>query len=178
MAAADRDIDLGQGNRAGWGVLMQPALLFATPILAAMLVALSAIDLASRRLPDWLTLPLAALGLGGVLMWDASSLAVHLLAALVGFLCFWSTASLYRRFRGQDGLGLGDAKLLAAAGAWLGPLYLAPVVFTAAVLALAAVAVLRIAGRQISLQSSVPFGPFLSAGFFGFWCVEAGARLP
>lgn len=71
-------------------------------------------------------------------------------------------------------LGLGDAKLLAAAGAWLGPLYLAPVVFIGAVLALGFALTLRLLGHKVSSQSTLPFGPFLGIGFFGMWCAKIG----
>ena len=131
-----------------------------------VLAAASVIDLRSRRLPDYLTLPLVGLGLFRAWSIEPNSILPHLLAALLGFLTFYLIATFYRRVRGFDGLGLGDAKLLAAAGAWLGPLYLAPVVFVGAMLALAAALSLRLLGRQVSLQSTLPFGPFLSASFF------------
>jgi leader peptidase (prepilin peptidase)/N-methyltransferase len=41
----------------------------------------------------------------------------HALGALAGFVSFAAIAGVYRRARGREGLGLGDAKLLAAAGA-------------------------------------------------------------
>jgi leader peptidase (prepilin peptidase)/N-methyltransferase len=109
---------------------------------------------------------------------DAGTATPHILAAILGFLSFYLIATFYRRLRGYDGLGLGDAKLLAAAGAWLGPLYLAPVVFVSAVLALVAALILRLLGRQVSLQSTLPFGPFLSASFFGFWCLKISGWSP
>lgn len=143
-----------------------------------MLAAASAIDLRSRRLPDCLTLPLTALGLIQALAVELGAILPHTLAALLGFLSFYFIATFYRRIRGYDGLGLGDAKLLAAAGAWLGPLYLAPVVFVGAVLALVAALILRLLGRNVSLQSTLPFGPFLSAGFFGFWCLKISGWSP
>jgi leader peptidase (prepilin peptidase) / N-methyltransferase len=142
-------------------------------ILAALLVVACAADVRSRRLPDIITVPLIAFGLG--LQWLAGGLDQFWLGALgaaLGFLSFWLIATLYRRARGYDGLGLGDAKLLAAAGAWLGPIYLAPVVFVAAILALATVQILRLRGEAITTQTIVPFGPFLSIAFFGFWCLK------
>ncbi|OEO31861.1 hypothetical protein VW23_014385 [Devosia insulae DS-56] len=136
------------------------------------------IDIRSRRLPDYVTLPLTALGLILTLALEPGAILPHTLAALLGFLAFYLIATLYRRLRGHDGLGLGDAKLLAAAGAWLGPLNLAPVVFVGAVLALVAALILRLLGRNVSLQMTLPFGPFLSAGFFGFWCLKISGWSP
>lgn len=144
----------------------------ATLILAAALLASSLIDIRTRRLPDWLTLPLLVLGLALALLREPPGLHSHVLAAVLGFLAFYLIAALYRRYRGQHGLGLGDAKLLAAAGAWLGPVYLAPVVFFGAILALGFVVILRVLGRTVSWQMTLPFGPFLSAGVFVCWCLR------
>lgn len=141
-----------------------------TLVLAVALIAVAIIDLKTYRIPDWLTLPLVAIGLWATYADDPDRLLLHVLAALIGFLAFWLVARLYRRARNIDGLGLGDAKLLAAAGAWLGPLYIAPVVLLSAVLALCVVLILRLVGRRVSWQSRLPFGPFLSAAFFFFWC--------
>lgn len=143
-----------------------------TLLLAAALGVLSVIDLRTQRLPDVLTLPLVAIGLGMTALDAPSQLVLHALAATLGFLAFWLVAEFYRRARGIDGLGLGDAKLLAAAGAWLGPFYLAPIVLLSALLALGFVLILRLLGRQVSWQSRLPFGPFLSAAFFAFWCFK------
>src|SRR3546814_16185239 len=44
----------------------------------------------------------------------------HLVVALLGFALLAGLGFFYRRWRGRDGLGLGDAKLAAAGGAWLG----------------------------------------------------------
>lgn len=152
--------------------------IFATIALAVVLIVASVIDIRSRRLPDHLTLTSLALGLLLTLALEPGGLPLHVVAAAIGFLALYLVAATYRRLRGIDGLGLGDAKLLAAAGAWLGPLYLAPVVFVSAVLALLTVLILRLLGRQVSLQSTLPFGPFLSAGFFGLWCLKISGWSP
>lgn len=149
-----------------------PIEVWATVGLVGALGACSAIDIRSRRTPDWLTLPLIVAGLVyagsdgvGAGLWS-------LVGAVLGFLSLSLTSRLYLHLRHQHGLGLGDAKLLAAAGAWLGPLYLAPVVFLGAVLALVFALGLRAAGRAVSWQTTLPFGPFLSAGFFICWCAR------
>lgn len=72
-------------------------------------------------------MPLLLAGLVLHLVTDRENLPLYLLASALGFsLSLWAVARLYRALRGFDGLGLGDAKLLAAAGAWLGPFLPAP----------------------------------------------------
>lgn len=146
--------------------------MFQSAVLLAILTNASFVDLRTRRLPDWLTLPLMTLGLLATWLISPVDLLLHILGAILGFFAFWVVAHLYRSLRGKDGLGLGDAKLLAAAGAWLGPLYLAPIVFVSALLALVTVLMLRLSGRAISSQTVLPFGPFLSIGFFSLWCFK------
>jgi leader peptidase (prepilin peptidase)/N-methyltransferase len=138
------------------------------------LITCAVIDVRERRLPDWLTLPLAVSGLLYTLLGSVTDAAWHLLGAIIGFVALYLVSKAYLHLRHQHGLGLGDAKLLAAAGAWLGPLYLAPVVLIASVLALGWVQVLRLAGRSVGWQTTLPFGPFLAVGFFACWCAKLG----
>jgi leader peptidase (prepilin peptidase)/N-methyltransferase len=71
--------------------------------------------------------------------------------------------------RGREGLGGGDAKLLAASGAWLGATTLPQVVLLAALSALAAAACLRLAGIRLGVHSALPFGPFLALATWALW---------
>lgn len=134
-------------------------------LLGWWLLALALIDLRTLRLPDALTLPLA--GLGPVAAWfdllPDLTLSSALLGAAAGYLTLATVAWAYRRWRGRDGLGLGDAKLLAAAGAWLGPAQLPHVVLLAALLGLLLALVRRTPLRG---DSEVPFGPPLAAAFW------------
>ncbi|MFZ4215570.1 prepilin peptidase, partial [Pantoea endophytica] len=95
--------------------------LFCTLILFWMLLALTAIDLEHKLLPDALTLALLWAGLlfqsSGIL---PSTLKDAVWGAAGGFFVFWLVAEAYLCFRGCEALGMGDAKLLAALGAWLG----------------------------------------------------------
>ncbi|AHN75681.2 hypothetical protein DA70_15295 [Pandoraea pnomenusa] len=149
----------------------------------ATMLALALIDVDTRLLPDALTLPLVWAGLlcsaaGVTLPVDAS-----VTGAALGYGAMWTMAGAYRALTGQDGLGGGDAKLVAACGAWLGwvgvPLMLA-FGATAATLAFAVLALWR--GRAV--RAPLPFGPWLSLGalasalwgepFLGLWLYPGG----
>ena len=138
--------------------------------LAAALVALSVIDLRRFRLPDRLTLPLAAAGLAAAALAGGLEAALlHGLAAVLGFLVLYGVDRIYLRVRGRHGLGLGDAKLFAAAGAWVGLDGLASVLLAASVLGLAGVAAATLAGRTFTATTALPFGPLLAAGLWLVW---------
>ena len=74
---------------------------------------------------------------------------------------FCADCLVFERVTGQEGLGAGDFKLLAALGAWLGPLPLIPLVFLAASAGAGVGLVLRARG-QLREGRYVPFGPFLA----------------
>jgi leader peptidase (prepilin peptidase) / N-methyltransferase len=141
--------------------------LLASVVLALPLAVLSAIDLREYRLPDVLTLPLA---IAGVLVswWFApASLWWTIASMVIGFVLLAGVGMLYSHLRNREGLGLGDAKLFAASGAWLGLEGLPGVLLIACVAAI--VALLVAAWRsKISATTRVPFGPFLA---FGTWIV-------
>ena len=80
-----------------------------------------------------------------------------------------AVAASYRALRGREGLGGGDAKLLAASGAWLGAAALPQVILFAALGALAHAAVQRLAGKRLGRHSAMPFGPFLAVATWFLW---------
>ncbi len=134
-----------------------------------ILIALGFIDYQTGYLPDMLTLPLIALGL--ITSWFGFYVPfiIGLVGAVIGFLTFWLIALYYRRLRGKEGMGLGDAKLLSALGAWCGSLGLAPIVLIASVSALAWVGVTAIKGKSIAADTPIRFGPALAmAGIIVF----------
>jgi leader peptidase (prepilin peptidase)/N-methyltransferase len=77
---------------------------------------------------------------------------------------FWLLRRLYFAFRKIQGLGLGDVKFLAAAGLWTGVAGLPLLLMVAALTALACTGVMQLAGRQLTGQTSISFGPFLAIG--------------
>jgi leader peptidase (prepilin peptidase)/N-methyltransferase len=150
--------------------------LWAGCALGWALLALAWIDAASWRLPDVLTLPLILAGLLQTMWLEPEALFDRALAAALGYTAFLVLNLTYRRLRGRDGLGLGDAKLLAAGGAWLGVAALPGVVLAAALAALAWAAAQRLRGVTLSGESRLAFGPFLAAGIWLMWLL-AGAEL-
>ena len=134
-------------------------------ILGVALVVATAIDLKHYILPDWITLPLLIVGLwvGGTFgpgfYWSG-------VGALIGYGLIALLRWLWLRRTGKETIGLGDAKLLGAGGAWLGAAQLPIILLIASGLALF---VMLISGRAQQGQA-IPFGPFLSLGIWGAWC--------
>lgn len=154
----------------GWATLYPlPGFLPASIGLALVLALLGAIDLASFRLPDLLTLPLLAAGLAlsHVLGWEP--IVWRALAAVCGYGFLHLVAFTYERWRGHAGLGLGDAKLLGAAGAWVGLEDLPTVLLAACFTALAWAALQMTLGRAMARDTRLAFGPFLAVGFWFIW---------
>jgi leader peptidase (prepilin peptidase)/N-methyltransferase len=77
-------------------------------------------------------------------------------------------AWLFRTIRGREGLGLGDAKLLAAAGAWVGLGAIPTVVLLSALGALVGTVLLHRLLRQAAPigGTPLPFGPYLAAAIW------------
>lgn len=136
-------------------------------VLIAALIQLARIDWATHRLPNIITLPLIAAGL----LWafgTAEDFYPHLLGAALGYGVFWAVEVLYRLIRKRDGLGRGDAKLLAAGGAWCGAWALPAIVLIASVSAL-----IYILPKGEQRNTRIPFGPFLAIGIGAVWLVQA-----
>jgi leader peptidase (prepilin peptidase)/N-methyltransferase len=143
--------------------------IWATCGLGWTLLALGWIDARTMTLPDVLTLPLLAMGLIVTGLRDLNALASHAMAAGLGYCSLVGVAWLYFRLRGRDGLGRGDAKLLAAAGAWLGPALLPHTVFLAACAGLFYVGGAWLAGRRMTGATALPFGPCLALAIWLLW---------
>ncbi|MBR9825939.1 MAG: prepilin peptidase [Alphaproteobacteria bacterium] len=144
----------------------------ATLCLIGVLSVLSWIDLKSFRLPDIFTLPLIAAGLGVSLI--LGTLLLHLVAALIGYGFFFAMEQFYLRVRGLHALGRGDAKLLAAGGAWCGPYLLPLILLIASASALLYIITLgAIRGQMPSAMTRIALGPWLALGFAVCWIFRA-----
>jgi leader peptidase (prepilin peptidase)/N-methyltransferase len=144
-------------------------LLWASLGLGWTLLALATIDFRHYLLPDVLTLPLIPAGLAVTYALDPTLLEERALGAALGFGAFAAIGWAYRRLRGRAGLGLGDAKLLAAAGAWLGWPALPGLVVIAAVSALALALADALAGAKLAWTGKLAFGPYLALAFWLVW---------
>ena len=134
-----------------------------------LLVTLALLDLDHFWLPDALTLPLAILGLGFGLAGVAPAPGDHAIGAVVGFLLLAAIAWAYRRLRGREGLGQGDAKLLGAIGAWLGWRALPVVVLAACAIGFLWCAVRMVSGRSVALTDRLPLGALLACAAWAIW---------
>lgn len=150
-------------------VHVEGGLLWVTIGLGWTLLALLAMDIRYLLLADAITLPLIAAGLiiGGWL--DIQHLWLHVLGAVVGFLMMLVVARLYRALRQRDGLGLGDAKLMAAAGAWVGIQGLGSVLLYAVGLSLIYATLARASGRPIDAATPIPLGAGIALALWLVW---------
>jgi len=123
------------------------------------------IDIDHGIIPDWLNLSIAGLGLSKALIVGGplAGLEAACEGAAIGAV-FWLLRGLYFSLRKIQGLGLGDVKFLAAAGIWIGAAGLPMLVMVAALTALVCAGVMQLAGRQLTAQTSLSFGPFLAIG--------------
>lgn len=136
----------------------------ATLVLSLMLLRLSWIDFRTCRLPDVYTLPLIAAGVCLSLAGGGIDLFASLVGGVVGYALFWAIGHFYFQRHKIEGLGLGDAKLFAASGTWLGYAQLPYVLLVASITGL----LISLALRKKS-ATAIAFGPWLALGFFSVW---------
>ena len=143
-------------------------LLLELPFVAA-LIALAAIDLDHRILPNAIVYPLAAWGIAACLLVDRADLLEHLIAGAGAF-----TALLLVVLAYPAGMGVGDVKLAGVMGIYLGLSVLPAMLiafFTGTLVGLVLIAREGASARKMA----VPFGVFLAIG--GIAGVLAGPEL-
>ena len=178
IARMHLSVELAATGLALWAALAVDALLlWPSCALGWALLALAWIDWDHMRLPDALTLPLLVAGLAVTCWLDPAVAGEHAAAAALGYLALRGLAVAYRALRGREGLGAGDAKLLAAAGAWVGVAALPHVVLGGALLGILHALVLRLRGHAMTRATAVPFGPGLCAALWLVWLYEAAPAL-
>ncbi|HLH43523.1 MAG TPA: prepilin peptidase [Bryobacteraceae bacterium] len=149
-------------------------------IFSALLLALIATDLEQRILPDELTLGGTLLGVALSLFvpldsqtitllfagmnWRAGSLMEAAFGAAIASAAIWFVGWAYQKLRRREGLGLGDVKMIALMGAFLGaPNALLAIAAGSAFGAVVSLLYIRFAGKDASTYQ-LPFGSFLGVG--------------
>jgi leader peptidase (prepilin peptidase) / N-methyltransferase len=150
-----------------------PSLLANRLVFTALLVALFGTDLETQRLPNVLTIPGAVAGVVWSL-WLPPGLASSLIGLALGAGILLAIRWAWHRATGVEAMGLGDVKMLAMTGAFLGWKQVWVVLFLASI-AGAVVGIGLAASKRGSMQSRLPFGTFLALASFvsSLW----GARL-
>jgi len=154
----------------GWQGLLGAA-------LAGLMLGIAVVDGRRYVIPDALTVPAFLLGLVHETVINGPRLTDALLASLtragVAALALLAVLLIYKWVRGQDGLGFGDVKLAAVAGAWLNALTILGVIEAAALTAIAVTLYLgRLRTRQIRRRSVVPFGLYFAPMIWLGWLTE------
>lgn len=151
-------------------LLAAPGTILLSLSLGALLVALSAIDIATLRLPDALTFTVLVFGVIMVALTRPDLWPHHLLGAGIGYVALVGLELAYKRLRGRDGLGRGDAKLLGAIGMWVAWPGLAPVLLVASLSGLLAAVAGGVFGkRSLSGETPMAFGPWIALGGWVVW---------
>ncbi len=138
-------------------------------LLVALLLPIVWIDSRKLVIPDWANL---GLGLVGVTV-SYAMLARAPILILAEAAAVTATTILvmriYAGIRGQDGLGWGDVKMLAALSTWVGAYGAAWVVLIASLSGLALVVVQWMRLGDSAFERRWPFGPHLAVGLFVVW---------
>jgi leader peptidase (prepilin peptidase)/N-methyltransferase len=147
-----------------WWLPPEPILIGHHLLFTAILVVLFGTDYDVQRLPDAITLPGIVVGIF-LSPWAGPGLA----AAVAGAIAGWGVLMLVRwgwkRMTGVDGMGLGDVKMLAMIGAFLGWRQVGVVLFIASLTGAVVGVALAGVGRR-SLQTRLPFGTFLAVAAY------------
>ena len=153
-------------------------------LLGWTMLAIAVVDARRFIIPDVMSLPAIPAGLlaSGRLLEPSVAEIVridHVIGMLAGGLGLWLVRAAYFRVRQREGLGLGDVKLAAVAGAWIGWRSLSDVILLAAALALCLVIALGLVrGKELSAAARVPFGCFLAPSIWLVWALGALGRVP
>lgn len=143
---------------------------FVTALFGWSLLMIAVVDAEHLWLPDRFTLPLGAAGLIVAAALEPERFIDHAVGAAAGWAVLAGVALAYRRFRGREGLGGGDPRLLGALGAWTGWAGLPSVLLIAAAAGLTTAAALSLrGGSRLAADARLPFGTFLAIGGWLVW---------
>ncbi len=144
------------GMAAQWGAAAETV---RGGLLLTILLGIALTDARTYVIPDQFTLGGAALGLLLAPLPDGPTLAEAAIGAAIGFGFLWIVAVVGKFFLGKDAMGGGDVKMMAMAGAFLGPAGAVITLFAGALVG-------SVIFGPVSLRTGrlVPFGIFLALG--------------
>ena len=143
-------------------------------ILSIFFIIIFFIDLKHFIIPNVLTFPLMIIGF--LKSFDPNlnqtifpNYINSLIGGLFGYLIIWSIIFLYKNIRKTEGMGLGDAKLMAVIGFWFGWISIPFTIFISSTVALILV-VPSLINQSRKMSSEIPFGPYIiTAGIIYFF---------
>jgi leader peptidase (prepilin peptidase)/N-methyltransferase len=131
-------------------------------VFTGLLVAMSGIDVRTTLLPDQMTYSLLWIGLGLATVGLFVDARQAIFGAVAGYVSLWIVFQGFKLVTGKEGMGFGDFKLLAALGAWCGPMAILPIVLMSSFIgAIVGVTQIVLLGRDRA--APIPFGPYLAA---------------
>jgi leader peptidase (prepilin peptidase)/N-methyltransferase len=147
---------------AGYLIYGMTLLLAARLLFACAMIVLFAVDLRHHILPNIITVPGIVVGFALSLLLPPGWLD-SLIGLIAGGGVLFAIAEIYFRLRGIEGLGMGDVKMLAMIGAFLGwKLMLVTLVFASFSGSLIGLGI--IASGRGGMKAALPFGTFLAVG--------------
>ena len=147
-----------------YGLTLTTALLF---ILTLALIIIFFIDLKHFIIPDVVTFPLMIIGFLKSFDPNLNEIFPNYINSLIGG-CFgygiiWGIIFFYKKFKNKEGMGLGDAKLLAVVGFWFGLDSIPFVILLSSVIALLVV-LPDLIRKTKKMSTQIPFGPYIIIG--------------
>ena len=134
-------------------------------ILSLILIMIFFIDLENFIIPDSLNFTIMGLALLKNFLPNFNTSLIHeinqsVIGGMVGYLSIWLIIFLYKTLKKIEGMGLGDAKLMAGIGFLFGWQSIPFVLFVSAILGLLFV-LPSLLNKQKNMRTEIPFGPFI-----------------
>ena len=134
-------------------------------VLSLILIVIFFIDLENFIIPDTLNFSIMGLALFKNFLPNFNTSLIHeinqsIIGGMVGYLSIWLIIYLYKTFKKIDGMGLGDAKLMAGVGFLFGWQSIPFVLFVSSILGLIFV-IPSLIKKQKNMRTEIPFGPFI-----------------
>ena len=148
-----------------YGISVKSLLLI---ILSIFFIIIFFIDLKHFIIPNELTFPLMVIGF--LKSFDPNldqtifpNYINSILGGFIGYFLIWLVIFVYEKIRKKEGMGLGDAKLMAAIGFWFGWVSIPFTIFISSLVALIFV-MPSLLNKTRKVSSQIPFGPYIIIG--------------